>query len=141
MTKINFQFSLMNKLFLLLAAIFGALAVIAGALLAHQLKQRMPEAALEVYETAVLYQFYHVFALLAAGILSEKFHNTWIHWSCICFILGIGLFSGSLYIISAILTTGGSVPVALGICTPLGGLGFILGWIFLSVGIWKGRFS
>ena len=53
-----------------MAAVFGALAVIAGALLAHQLKQKMPPAAVEVYETAVRYQFYHVFALLACGILS-----------------------------------------------------------------------
>ena len=58
-----------------MAAILGALAVIAGAMLAHQLKQKMPESALEIYETAVRYQFYHVFALLATGILSEKFHR------------------------------------------------------------------
>ena len=57
------------------AAITGAMAVLAGAILAHQLKQRMPEAALEVYEVAVRYQFYHVFALLASGILSERFHG------------------------------------------------------------------
>ncbi len=50
----------------------GALAVFSGAFLAHQLRQQMPAAALEVYETAVRYQFYHVFALLAVGILSEQ---------------------------------------------------------------------
>ncbi len=61
----------MNKLFLIFAAIAGAAAVLAGALLSHQLKSRMPEHALEVFETAVRYQFYHVFALLAAGILSD----------------------------------------------------------------------
>jgi uncharacterized membrane protein YgdD (TMEM256/DUF423 family) len=127
-----------HKQFLLLAATFGVAGVIAGAMLAHQLKHRVSEDVLEIYETAVRYQFYHVFALLAVGILSEKFNTKWIHRAGVCFILGILLFSGSLYIISAILTSGGAVPFLLGICTPLGGLGFILGWIFLGVGIWKG---
>jgi uncharacterized membrane protein YgdD (TMEM256/DUF423 family) len=129
----------MNKPFLMLAALFGALAVVAGAMLAHQLKPRMPAAALDIYETAVRYQFYHVFALLATGIISQKFHGAWLNRAGICFIAGILLFSGSLYIISARMTTGDIIPLALGILTPLGGLGFILGWIFLSIGIWKGN--
>jgi uncharacterized membrane protein YgdD (TMEM256/DUF423 family) len=129
----------MNKRFLTLAAFFGVAAVIAGAILTHQLKQRMPVAALDVYETAVRYQFYHVFALLATGILSERFYGTWMKRAGICFIAGILLFSGSLYIISARMTTGSSVPMALGVLTPLGGLGFILGWIFLSIAIWRGN--
>jgi uncharacterized membrane protein YgdD (TMEM256/DUF423 family) len=127
----------MNKLFLILAAIFGALGVIAGAMLAHPLKHRMPETALEIYETAVRYQFYHVFALLAAGILSERFPGSSIQRAGYCFIAGILLFSGSLYIISALITAGNSVPKGLGICTPLGGLGFILGWAFLSLAVWR----
>jgi uncharacterized membrane protein YgdD (TMEM256/DUF423 family) len=53
----------MNKRFLIPAAVFGALAVIAGAFLAHQLKQKCPPKLLKRYETAVRYQFYHVFAL------------------------------------------------------------------------------
>ena len=99
----------------------------------------MTPPALEICETAVRYQFYHVFALLATGIFGEKFHVSWINRAGACFIVGILLFSGSLYIMSALITTGGSVPVALGICAPLGGLGFILGWIFLTIAIWRGR--
>ena len=129
----------MNKPFLVFAGIMGAMAVIAGAMLAHQLKNRMPEAALDVYDTAVRYQFYHVFALLAAGILSEKFHSSWMNMAGTCFIAGILLFCGSLYIISAMLTTGITVPAALGILTPLGGLGFILGWVFLILAVLRGR--
>lgn len=129
----------MNKYFLLLAAILGALAVGAGAMLAHLLKQKMPESALEIYETAVRYQFYHVFALLAAGILSEKFHSKWIMGAGICFIAGIFFFSGSLYIISVFLTNGIVIPLAVGVLTPMGGFGFILGWIFLAIAIYKGR--
>jgi uncharacterized membrane protein YgdD (TMEM256/DUF423 family) len=130
-----------NKLFLVFAVIAGALAVIFGALLAHQLKNRMPETALEIYETAVRYQFYHVFALLATGILSEHFPGVWINWAGLLFMTGILLFSGSLYLISALMTKGIIVPTILGICTPLGGAGFIVGWIFLSLAVLKGRSS
>lgn len=131
----------MNKLFLVFAALAGGMAVIAGAMLAHQLKSRMPVAAMEVYETAVRYQFYHVFALLATGILSERFHGSGLNRAGTCFIAGILLFCGSLYMISLMMTTGAPVPVVVGVLTPLGGLAFILGWFFLTVGILKGRSS
>lgn len=131
----------MNKLFLLFAAIAGALAVIFGAMLAHQLKNQMPDSALEVYEVAVRYQFYHVFALLATGILSEKFPGAWMNRAGSFFIAGILLFSGSLYIISTLMTKGIAIPFALGLCTPLGGLCFIGGWMSLSVAVLKGRSS
>jgi uncharacterized membrane protein YgdD (TMEM256/DUF423 family) len=125
----------MNKRFLISAAVFGALAVIAGAFLAHQLKQKMPAEAIEVYETAVRYQFYHVFALLACGILAEKFVGVQIRRAGIFFIAGILLFSGSLYSISGLMTNGISVPFVLGILTPAGGFSFILGWVFLTLAI------
>ncbi len=131
----------MNKLFLLFAAIAGALAVIFGAMLAHELRNQMPDSALEVYEVAVRYQFYHVFALLATGILSERFPGAWMNRAGTLFIAGILLFSGSLYIISTLITKGIPIPFALGICTPLGGAGFIGGWISLSIAVLKGRSS
>jgi uncharacterized membrane protein YgdD (TMEM256/DUF423 family) len=130
-----------NNLFLRFATITGAITVIAGAMLAHLLKHQMTAPALEIYDTAIRYQFYHVFALLATGILSEKFNGPWINRAGGCFIAGIILFSGSLYIISAQMTIGSHTPTALGVCTPLGGLGFIMGWIFLTVAIWTGRSS
>ena len=129
----------MNTRFLKLAAIFGALAVIAGAMFTHSLKNNIPLRAAEIYETAVRYQFYHVFALLATGILGEKFQGPWLNRAGYCFIAGILLFSGSLFFISALITKGISVPLILGILTPTGGLGFILGWVFLSIAVWKGR--
>jgi len=125
----------MNKRFLIPAAVFGALAVIAGAFLAHQLKQKMPAEAIEVYETAVRYQFYHVFALLACGILAEKFAGVQIRRAGIFFIAGILFFSGSLYSISGLMSNGISVPFVLGILTPVGGFSFILGWVFLTLAI------
>ena len=125
----------MNKRFLIPASVFGALAVVAGAFLAHQLKQKMPATAVEVYETAVRYQFYHVFALLACGILAEKFAGIRIRLAGNFFIGGIILFSGSLYSISGLISNGISVPFILGILTPLGGFSFILGWVFLTLAI------
>jgi uncharacterized membrane protein YgdD (TMEM256/DUF423 family) len=131
----------MYNRFLLFGAILGALAVIAGAMLAHQLRQRMPESATEVFETAVRYQFYHVFALLTCGLLSERFPGRWLRKAGNIFILGILFFSGSLYAISALITNKISVPFLLGILTPLGGFCFILGWIFLILAVRSGKSS
>jgi len=131
----------MNKLFLTFAAIAGGIAVLLGAMAAHQLRRQMPAAALEVFETAVRYQFYHVFALLAVGILSERIPGKWMNRSGSCFIGGILLFSGSLYLISALMAGGTTVPMSLGILTPLGGVFFILGWIFLVIALLKRRSS
>jgi uncharacterized membrane protein YgdD (TMEM256/DUF423 family) len=130
-----------NKLFLAFASIAGAIAVILGALAAHRLRQHMPAQALEVFETAVRYQFYHVFALLAAGVLSERFPGNWMNRAGSCFIGGILLFSGSLYMISALMAADTSIPTGLGILAPIGGLLFILGWVFLSISVLKGRSS
>ena len=129
----------MKKRFLLFACVLGALSVIAGAMLAHQLRHLMQVEALEIYEIAVRYQFYHVFALLATGILSERFTGSAINRAGNCFIVGIILFSGSLYCISALLTEGKTIPFILGLLTPAGGFLFILGWIFLGIAVWQKR--
>lgn len=126
---------------MLFASIAGALAVLSGAMLAHRLKQIMPVAALEVYEVAVRYQFYHVFALFTAGVLSERFPGSWMNLAGSFFIAGILLFCGSLYLISAMISNGIAVPVVLGICTPLGGLGFMAGWISMTIAVLRGRSS
>ena len=131
----------MNKRFLISAALFGGLAVIAGAMLAHSLKPLMPDAAREIYETAVRYQFYHVFALLTCGILAENFPGRSITRAGTFFIFGILLFSGSLYIISAMITNGIRVPVLIGILTPAGGFCFITGWAFLAASFRNKRTS
>ncbi len=129
----------MNKRFLMLAGVLGALSVIAGAMMAHQLRHLMQDEVLGIFETAVRYQFYHVFALMATGILSERFPGAAINRAGNCFIGGIALFSGSLYCISAILTMGKTVPFMLGLLTPVGGFLFILGWIFLAIAVWQER--
>src|ERR1700712_4754479 len=112
----------MNKLFLVFAAIAGAVAVALGALLSHTLREKMPPRALEIFEVGVRYQFYHVFALIATGILSERFPGRWMNRAGSSFIAGIVLFSGSLYMISFMIAAALPVPVPVGILTPLGGV-------------------
>jgi len=121
-----------NKTLLVIGAIFGVLAVIIGAFGAHTVSQYVTASAMETYETGVRYQFYHVFALLALGILGSQCPPRLAAWAGGLFSVGILLFSGSLYAITAIKASGGAVTAAVGLMTPLGGACFIAGWtIFL----------
>jgi uncharacterized membrane protein YgdD (TMEM256/DUF423 family) len=112
-----------------IAAVLGALAVALGAFGAHGLKGRVTPDLLEVYETAVRYHFYHVLALLFAGLWAERVGATVVPPglipAAICFLIGIAVFSGSLYLL---VFTG---LRWLGAITPLGGLALIAGWLLL----------
>jgi uncharacterized membrane protein YgdD (TMEM256/DUF423 family) len=127
----------MNRNFLSIAALFGALSVALGAFAAHKLKEIFPADALSLFETGVRYQFYHVFALFAVGILGERVPSRWMQWSGNCFIVGILLFSGSLYALSALKASETEGFGGIGIITPIGGLLFIAGWLCLFMGISK----
>ncbi len=122
----------MAKLFITLASLSGMLAVMLGAFGAHALKGKLDDYALGVFETAVQYHFYHSFALLAVGILAlNQPHTTLLNSSGWLFLIGIVVFSGSLYVLSF---TGARW---LGAITPLGGLAFIAGWACLAATGWK----
>jgi Uncharacterized small membrane protein len=127
----------MHKGFIKTAAILGSLSVALGAFAAHTLKERLSADAVNIFETAVRYQFYHVFALLASGILYKEFPNKFIKWSGILFITGIIFFCGSLYILTYIKGAALTNYNWIGAITPIGGLAFILGWIFLFLGLLK----
>jgi len=127
----------MSKVFLLIAALLGALSVVLGAFAAHGLKKIIPADAITTFETGVRYQFYHTFALLAVGILLERFPAQSLVWSGYSLIAGIVLFSGSLYALALLNSTGNVGISKIGIITPFGGLFFILGWILLFIGIMK----
>ena len=129
----------MHKSFLKIATMLGALAVILGAFGAHALKQVVSDNAVITFETGVRYQFYHVFALLTTGILYKDFSNKWMNYAGNLFITGIVLFSGSLYVLTFIVALVRPALNWIGIITPFGGLAFILGWIFLFVGIKNGN--
>ena len=70
----------MNKTFLITAALLGAFTVALGAFGSHGLKDKVSEYTLGIFETAVKYQFYHVFALLAVGILFQSYSSSWMLW-------------------------------------------------------------
>ncbi len=125
----------MHTFFLKTAALLGALAVVLGAFGAHALKQLLSDKYLAVFETAVRYQFYHVFALVAVGILFKEFPNNYLLWSGRLFCYGILIFSGSLYLLTLLEALGQQGFKWLGAITPIGGLCLIAGWILMVLGI------
>ncbi|MBS1753267.1 MAG: DUF423 domain-containing protein [Ferruginibacter sp.] len=126
----------MQKSFLKTAALLGALSVMLGAFAAHGLKKIFDTDLLQVFETAVRYQFFHVFALLAAGILYKDFTNKLIRWAGYFFITGIILFCGSLYLLCYVKQQ--ALPFNwIGAITPFGGAAFIAGWLCLFAGLNK----
>lgn len=120
------------KSILATGSIFMAFAVAFGAFGAHIVQDMLTADRFAVYQTGVEYHFYHAIGLLIIGTLALiKKPNRWLTYSSYCMISGILIFSGSLYILT--LTDTGW----LGAITPIGGLAFILGWIFLAVGVYQ----
>jgi uncharacterized membrane protein YgdD (TMEM256/DUF423 family) len=113
------------------AGVLLALATVFGAFGAHALKAQLAPDRLQVYETAVRYHFFHALGLLGIGLTLRFVDSSPIRWAVVLVVLGIVLFSGSLYA----LTFG--APRALGIVTPLGGLALIAGWICFAAGAWR----
>jgi uncharacterized membrane protein YgdD (TMEM256/DUF423 family) len=116
-----------NRTLKLIIGILGVSGVALGAFGAHALKAQLAaNGHIETWKTAVLYQLIHTVALLALASRQELPANTVKSHSlsiiCISWIVGIVLFSGSLYS----LALGG--PNWLGPITPLGGLAFLIGW-------------
>jgi uncharacterized membrane protein YgdD (TMEM256/DUF423 family) len=104
--------------------------VILGAFGAHTFKETLiANNYLDVFETAVRYQFYHTLVLLFIGMLMYRNNTKWIKYSALALIFGTLLFSGSLYLLSL------SGQSFWGAITPLGGVFLILGWSFLGLGI------
>ena len=117
----------MDRTFLLLGAVAGFIGVALGAFGAHGLRARLSAEMLAVFETGVRYQMYHAFAILFVALAAARFDGWLIRASGWMFVLGILLFSGSLYA----LALGGATR--LGIITPFGGLAFLAGWVCLAL--------
>ena len=97
------------------------LAVALGAFAAHGLKARLSPEMLTIWETGVRYHVYHALALLALGASRGPDKAGW------CFLAGIVVFSGSLYVLAL---TG---EKRLGMITPIGGLLFLSGWLLFAL--------
>jgi uncharacterized membrane protein YgdD (TMEM256/DUF423 family) len=117
------------RLFLAIAAGFGGLAVAMGAFASHALKDRLTERSIEIFETASRYQMYHALALLLVGLWLSRSEptSTLLTVTGFAFIVGVLLFSGSLYALSL------SGIKWLGAITPLGGVAFLVGWGCLAI--------
>jgi len=138
-----------------IGALNAALAVAAGAFAAHGLRARLSERALEIFETGARYHMYHALAMILAGLVAARAEASeraglgkegaaserearakgdrrgastagWI------FLAGIAIFSGSLYALAL------TDVKALGAITPLGGLAFLVGWLWLAWAAWRG---
>ncbi|KYP14863.1 DUF423 domain-containing protein [Flavihumibacter sp. CACIAM 22H1] len=119
------------------AAILGALAVILGAFGAHGLKQLVPAETVTTFDTGVRYHFYHVFALLATGLISIHYPSSLLKRAAQSFWVGIFLFSGSLYLLTFLKATETVGLSKLGLITPVGGLFLVLGWVLLFLALLK----
>lgn len=120
--------------FIIAGAINAAIAVGCGAFGAHALKDRLSEHYLAIWETAVQYQMFHAIGLLAIGILMSSSllgPSAQLSWSGYLLLIGIIIFSGSLYALSL------SGVGILGAITPIGGVAFIAGWILLIIATLK----
>ena len=115
----------MVKIWFFLAALFGFLSVALGAFGAHSLKNILDEYGKSIYEKAVLYQMFHSMALLAVGVLQHLFKGISFSPAGFGFLIGILLFSGSLYVLAI---TG---VKWLGAIAPIGGVAFLFGWAWL----------
>ena len=121
------------------AAILGALAVVLGAFGAHALRNQVPADSLATWRTAVDYQFWHALALLGlaafAGRTMEAGAATWrsLRIAAVGFVVGIVLFSGSLYALVL------GAPRWIGAITPIGGVALIGAWLVLLAAFWRAR--
>jgi uncharacterized membrane protein YgdD (TMEM256/DUF423 family) len=127
-----------HRLPVLAAGLLGATGVAAGAFGAHGLRPYLVQmGTLEVWQTAVHYQLAHAIALLALGawMRGEPFPEgaRAARWTLWLWTVGVGLFSGSLYL----LATG--APHWVGPITPLGGASLIGGWVSLAAAAWPRR--
>ncbi|UOQ87119.1 DUF423 domain-containing protein [Gracilibacillus salinarum] len=119
------------KIFLLLGILNGFLAVALGAFGAHGLEGKLSEKMLATWDKAVLYQMFHTVALLATGLLMQKFTGGSIVSAGWFFFAGIILFSGSLYVYST------TAIKTFAMITPLGGVAFLIGWVLLGYAVMK----
>ncbi|MDA0748717.1 MAG: DUF423 domain-containing protein [bacterium] len=121
----------MERIFLTAGAVSAFLGVAAGAFGAHGLRDRLEPHLMDVFEVGVRYQMYHAFALLATAWVISRWPGPYGSIAGWLFVAGTVIFSGSLYVLSL------SGVRWLGAITPLGGLCFLAGWVYLIRAIWQ----
>lgn len=125
----------MERFFVIAGSIVMFIAVGAGAFGAHGLSSYFADYPdLEgTFDTAVRYQMIHGIALFLAAWIGARYGSNFANWAGYMFLLGIVLFSGSLYLLVLTRTSW------LGAVTPLGGVAFLAGWALLALAAWRGQ--
>ena len=113
----------MRSSFIVIACLLGLMAVALGAFGVHALSSNVPESRQATWATAVDYHMFHVLGMLALAAVFRGAQSPWVVRAQTSFVIGIALFSGSLYALVLL-----DIP-ALGAVTPFGGLCFMLGWL------------
>ncbi len=127
----DFNFFVMRKQFLRIGSLLGMLAVALGAFGSHGLKGFVTPEAQAIFATGVQYHFYHALAVVAVGVLLHIRKTRWLEVAGWLFVIGIVLFSGSLYLLTFQDVMFEFPKAFVGPITPLGGLFFMAGWVFL----------
>lgn len=118
-----------SKKFMILASLMMALGVMIGAFGAHALKENLDDYSRSIFATGVEYQFYHALGLFVVAFTLHVKEDAKIRVAGYIMLGSIFVFSGSLYILAL------SDLTWLGAITPIGGLGFIVAWVLLAIGI------
>jgi uncharacterized membrane protein YgdD (TMEM256/DUF423 family) len=126
---------------LALAGVLLALATVCGAYGVHALRNRLPPARLELWDTAVRYHFFQCLGLLGVGLLLRALGQeaaapraaAALQRAAALNALGVLRFSGSLYALAL------GAPRAVGLLTPLGGIASIAAWLLFAFGAWRAR--
>ena len=122
-----------NKRYLMTSFVVMAVGVVLGAFGAHALKERLTEHYLEVWETANRYHMIHGLGLaIIAGLLAKEVASNHVRRIFIMMMMGLILFSGSLYILSLADLIGMPQLKMMGAITPIGGLLFVAAWIYAA---------
>ncbi len=128
----------MQKRFIQFAGFSGAAGVALGAMAAHFLRSKLEQGLitqndLTAFDTASKYQIYHSIALLCIALLFDKLNPHMTKRAGYCFMIGIVLFSGSLYLLATAPLMGFTGSHWLGPITPIGGMFLIAGWVLTGV--------
>ncbi|MGF7046615.1 uncharacterized membrane protein YgdD (TMEM256/DUF423 family) [Paenibacillus sp. DS2015] len=122
----------MQRTFIQWGTVLMALSVAIGAFGAHLLESRIGQDALEIYETGVHYHMIHGIALILVGLAAGQWgESKKLNVAGWMFMVGVILFSGSLYVLSI------SGITMLGAITPLGGVAFIIGWLYFMADVFR----
>lgn len=117
------------------ASLLLMLGVGTGAFGAHGLRAHVGPNMLAVWQTAVLYQMFHALGLLGLAALRPRLHDRLASAAAVFLLLGILIFSGSLYtlVLSGIRMVGA--------ITPIGGVSFMIGWLLLALAAARGQWD